>query len=127
MTQKRAAADAAPKAKVDLARVEEIFATAKNAGKKFPKLRLDGMVLSLAGANSRNAGAIYVKAGPAFEDDYFGKVIGGEFHKVRTAPESITTALQALAADPLSSAGSLWPHNRHLCLLWPRTDQKRKH
>ncbi len=80
---KRAAADAAPKAKVDLARVEEIFATAKNAGKKFPKLRLDGMVLSLAGANSRNAGAIYVKAGPAFEDDYFGKVIGGEFHQVR--------------------------------------------
>ena len=101
---KRAATDAAPKAKVDLARVEEIFATAKNAGKKFPKLRLDGMVLSLAGANSRNAGAIYVKAGPAFEDDYFGKVIGGEFHKVRTAPESVTTALQALAADPLSSA-----------------------
>jgi hypothetical protein len=62
------------------------------------------MVLSLAGANSRNAGAIYVKAGPAFEDDYFGKVIGGEFHKVRTAPESVTTALQALASDPLSSA-----------------------
>lgn len=101
---KRASADKAPKAKVDLARVEEIFATAKASGKKFPKLRLDGMVLSLAGPNSRNAGAIYVKSGPSFEDDYFGKVIGGEFHKARTAPDSVTKALQILSADPLSSA-----------------------
>tara|TARA_R110002050_G_scaffold214146_3_gene350369 strand:+ start:407 stop:1246 length:840 start_codon:yes stop_codon:yes gene_type:complete len=101
---KRAAADAAPKAKVDLARVEEIFSNAKTAGKKSPKLRLDGMVLSLAGANSKNAGAIYVKAGSDYEAEYYGKVMSGEFHKMRSAPDSITTALQALAADPLSSA-----------------------
>lgn len=96
--------NATPKAKVDLARVHEIFNSAKAAGKKHPKLNLDGLSLSLAGPNSKNAGAIYVKAGKSFDAEYYGKVMGGEFHKMRSAPDSVTEALIGLAKDPLATA-----------------------
>jgi len=99
-----ARAKAEPKPKVSLARVSEIFETAFAAGLKNPKLRLDGIVLIPAKTHSPNAGAIYVKAGPAYEDTYFGKVIGGEFHASRGAPQSVTERLLALADDPLAEA-----------------------
>jgi len=42
--------------------IEVAFNNAKEAGVKYPKLRLDTFVFSPAGENSKNAGAIYVKS-----------------------------------------------------------------
>ena len=102
--KREAARDTEPKPEVDLSRVKEIFDTAVKSGLKSPKLRLEGLVLSPAKANSKNAGAIYVKAGSSFESEYYGKVLNGQFYKMRTAPDSVTEALQALASDPTATA-----------------------
>jgi hypothetical protein len=101
---REAARETEPKPEVDLSRVKELFDTAIKSGIKSPKLRLEGLVLSPAKAHSKNAGAIYVKAGSSFESEYYGKVLNGQFQKMRTAPESVTEALQALASDPTATA-----------------------
>lgn len=117
---KRAAERAALNVKVDLGRVEEIFATAQMSGIQYPKLRLNGLVLSKAGPNAKNAGAINVKAGPAFEDDYYGYVRDGELTAFRKCTTEVTEALQALAADPLSSA-TAYGHKFGICACCGRT------
>jgi hypothetical protein len=97
----KAEAEAPPVNTVNLLAVEEAFGRAKVAGIKWPKLRLDGFVLSPAGENSANAGAIYVK------DDggtYLGKVLGGAFQRGRDCNDEVQQGVLAAMADPLASA-----------------------
>ena len=88
-----------PKAAVDLSRVSEIFASARESGLKRPKLRVGELVLSW-GKND----AIYVKGGSDYYDPYYGKVVDGLWHPARDATPAITESLLALAADPLAEA-----------------------
>jgi hypothetical protein len=96
----RAAERTAPKPVVDLSPIHALFATAQDNGIKRPKVRLDGMQLSLAPATGKNAGAIYVKDGEA----YLGKVQGTQFSASREAPADTAAKLQELASNPLAAA-----------------------
>lgn len=91
---------AAPKVEVDVSRIEMLLLTAKMSKLKHPKFRAEGLTFSLAGANSRNAGAVYVKSG----DEYVGKVMGGRFHPVAATPEGTAEAIVRVAQDPRSAA-----------------------
>lgn len=87
---------------VDLSRIEQMFETAQASGYKKPKYRTEAVSLSLAGAVSRNAGAIYVK--DTETEEYLGKVIAGVFHPTRAAPSTVAEALARIAEDPKGEA-----------------------
>lgn len=91
---------AASAPEVSVAAIETAFATAQQNGLRFPKLRLDTFTFSLAGANSKNAGAIYVKEG----GDYLGKMQGGKFFRVRTTTDEQERRIVVAAADPDAAA-----------------------
>lgn len=80
--------------------IEVSFTKAKEAGIKFPKLRLDTFIFSPASATSANAGAVYVKEG----DTYLGKVLGGKFLKVRDCSDEQANRIVAAATDPEAAA-----------------------
>jgi hypothetical protein len=103
--QQRMAAElrAEPVNTVNLEAVEQAFTRAKSQGIKWPKLTLDGFQLAPAGANSKNAGAIYVTKG-ARDGAYLGKVLRGAFQPVRECDEQTKQAVLAAMADPLASA-----------------------
>jgi hypothetical protein len=65
-------------------------------------LRLDGFAFSLAGANSVNAGGIYVKE--AAEGTYLGKIMAGRFQRSRDCNDTISAMIVAAAADPANAA-----------------------
>lgn len=97
----RAAKDKAA-LQVDLTGVVEMFNTAKENGLKRPKYRAEGVVLSLAGPNSANAGAIYVKS---TDGEYLGKVVAGKAMLTRAAAAyDAEDKLKAIAASPLDVA-----------------------
>ena len=85
---------------VDVSAVERLFDTARGNGLKRPTFRADGITLSLAGPNSRNAGAIYVKQG----ETYMGKVMNSTFMPSRDASPVIAEKLAEIVRDPLASA-----------------------
>lgn len=97
---KRAAKPAAAIAiAVDVAELAAMFARVAES-LKFPKLVFDGIALSLAGANSKNAGSIYVKAGREYEADYYGKITGGIFVPVSGCPDHVGPRLVEISANP---------------------------
>jgi len=96
----RKAAEAAAAPACDVAAVEVAFAKAKEAGIKWPKLRLGAFTFSPAGARSANAGAVYVKRG----DVYLGKVLQGRFQKVRDCSDADALEIVDIAGDPASAA-----------------------
>ena len=96
----RKAAEAATAPECSTAAIEVAFATAKAAGIKWPKLRLGAFTFSPAGANSANAGAVYVKRGEV----YLGKVLQGRFNKVRDCTDADALDIVDIAADPASAA-----------------------
>ena len=86
---------------VELAKINKMFATAKANGLKKPALRIGDITISIAPANGKNAGCLYVKD----SGEYAGKITAvGEFFKVRAAREAIKGELQALALDPKGKA-----------------------
>jgi hypothetical protein len=89
---------------VNLQAVEQAFARAKGQGIKWPKLTLDGFQLKPAGANSRNAGAIYVTQGRGDEGTYLGKVLGGAFQPSRECDDATKAKVLEAMADPMASA-----------------------
>ena len=95
---------ARPVDSVNLGAVEQAFARAKAAGIKWPKLVLDGFKLAPAGANSRNAGAIYVTQGADRDGLYLGRVLGGQFLPSRDCDEATRDGVLQAMADPLASA-----------------------
>lgn len=87
---------------VDLQVIQDMFATAFSRGKKRPKYRAEGIVLSRAPDTGANKGAIYVKS--AETDEYLGKVVGSKFLCTREATPAHKAALDAVAANPLEAA-----------------------
>lgn len=98
--QASAARKAEPKVQVDVSRIETLLFTARMARLKHPKFRAEGLTFSLAGPTSRNAGAVYVKAG----DEYVGKVMDGRFHPVSSTPAGTAEAIVRVAQDPRGAA-----------------------
>lgn len=95
----RAAQDARKEA-VNIAKIEESFAKA-NQRLKWPTIRLDGFNFSLAGANSANAGAIYVKADGG---TYLGKVLRGQFSPSRDCDQDTQKRVIEACVDPEGAA-----------------------
>lgn len=60
---------------IDTTPLMQAFEKAKASGLQYPKMRFDGFQCSMAGANSKNSGAIYVKDG----ETYLGKIADGKF------------------------------------------------
>lgn len=85
---------------VNISAIEALFATAIENDVKRPIFRADGLEISRAPANGRNAGALYVKR----DGEYAGKIVGGKFQKVYAAPADTLDKLMAVAADPLKEA-----------------------
>ena len=86
--------------KLDVSRIEALLNTALGNGMKRPVFRAKGLTISLAGPQSRNAGAIYVKAG----GEYQGKIAGGTFLPASGCASDTSASLIAIAADPRGSA-----------------------
>ena len=87
--------------------MEAAFAKAKQAGIKWPKLRMGDFVFSPAGANSANAGAIYVKTQTGSGEEpgtYLGKVAGGRLFTSRECTPEQRDAIVAISADPAAAA-----------------------
>jgi hypothetical protein len=98
--ERQAKAETAPQVSVEA--IEVAFKTAKGAGIKFPKLRLEGFVFSPAGENSSNAGAVYIKNK---EDGvYLGKVMGGKLFTSRDCTVEAKERIVAVATDPKQAA-----------------------
>jgi len=96
---------------IDLTRIRELFASAQSNGLKKPALVVNGLRVSLAPANGRNAGHLYVKD----SGDYAGKISPeGKFFAIREARAEIAQELQALAADPLAAL-TAHGHNTGQC------------
>lgn len=89
---------------VDMTKIEAAFASALGAGLRSPKLRIGKLVLSPAKVTSKNAGAIYVKGGEAFEAPYFGKIFEGKFIKSRDCDAATEALIIEAAKDPLAAA-----------------------
>jgi hypothetical protein len=87
---------------VDFTGIRATFNNALESGLKRPKLRAEGLVISLAGPNSANAGCLYVKARG---DEYLGKITPeGKFYGVRSCTDDHKQALQRVSDDPLAAA-----------------------
>lgn len=85
---------------VDLQPIRDMFETAVGNGYKRPTYRAEGLVVNRAPDTGANPGALYVKD----EDgQYLGKILGTVFKPVRGG-ETATSALQAIAIDPLAAA-----------------------
>ncbi|MCA0214679.1 MAG: DUF6011 domain-containing protein [Proteobacteria bacterium] len=92
------AATAAPV--IQVARIEEAFDTARNAGLKRLKMHLDTFEFKPAGEKSANAGGIYVTEDGA----YLGKVMGGRFLKTGACSDDQQARVLAAASDPAAAA-----------------------
>jgi len=98
----KAAAAAANTKTVDLSRIREMFDAAVSNGAKKPIYRAEGLKISLAPANGRNAGALYVVE--IEHDAYQGKIEGTSYKAVREAAAGTYDALLRIAADPMKAA-----------------------
>jgi hypothetical protein len=81
-------------------RLRAAFDHAKANGLKHPKMRFSGVTASLAGASSKNAGAIYIKR----DKLYLGKIAGGRFFGSRDCTDGARDSVLAAMADPLAAA-----------------------
>jgi len=80
--------------------IEVAFKAARDAGIKWPRLRLDTFIFSPAGANSANAGAVYIKEG----ETYLGKVLNGKLFRSRDCSAEQEQRIVDAAHDPKSAA-----------------------
>lgn len=87
---------------VDLAAIEAIFDNAGKSGLKKPAYRAEGVVISRAPTNGRNAGALYVKS---VNDEYLGKIVNNVFQPTYEARQQHTAdKLIEIAKNPLEAA-----------------------
>lgn len=89
----------APAANVDA--LVTAFRTAKAHGLKYPKLRTDNMILSLAPDHGANAGAVYVKTR---NDEYLGKVMNGKYFATGSATDEQKAMVAKIVLDPKAAA-----------------------
>lgn len=86
---------------VDISGITKLFETATDNDIKRPIFRAEGIEISKASANGRNAGALYVKSN---DDVYLGKIVNGEFLASREATADTLSQLRAVAIDPTAEA-----------------------
>ena len=98
--ERQAKAETAPELSVEA--IEVAFKTAKDAGIKFPKLRLDDFVFSPASEKSANFGAVYIKS--KGDGVYLGKVMGGKLFTSRDCTTEAKERIVAVATDPKQAA-----------------------
>lgn len=65
-----------------------------------PRITIAGITISPAKANSKNPGALYVKAG----NDYLGKIVNGRFHTVPVCTVEQQAKVLAFVANPAEAA-----------------------
>lgn len=87
------------------------FDAAKATGLKRPKMRFEAFEASLAPANGKNAGAVYLKAG----ETYLGKIAGGKLHTTRDCDDATRAAIVATMADPLAAAVAFGKRTGRCC------------
>ncbi len=75
-------------------------AKAKGFGLKWPRITIAEIVITMAKPESRNPGALYVKA----RGQYLGKIVDGKFHAVRECTEEQQKRVLAFLADPEAAA-----------------------
>ena len=75
-------------------------ARARGFGLKWPHITIAEIVISPAKPDSRNPGALYVKA----HGQYLGKIADGKFHAVRDCTEEQQKRILAFLADPEAAA-----------------------
>lgn len=85
---------------VDISRIEALLGTARDNGLKKPVFRASGLAFSFAPDTGTNAGAVYVKQ----SGEYVGKLMHGQFFRVRTTPDDVAQKLIDIAADPRGKA-----------------------
>jgi hypothetical protein len=102
-SEERKQAQVANAVDVPMQALQDAFAKASSK-LKWPKLRMGTeshqFVFSLAGANSKNPGAVYVKDG----ETYLGKVAGGKLFASRDCSDEQKALIVELSKDPLASA-----------------------
>lgn len=96
--EKAVTEQAAPTVTVE--KIEQAFASAKDNGIKYPRLRLDTFVFTAAPDHGKNAGALYVKQ----DGEYLGKILGGKFLKMRSCDAETESRVVAAASDPEAAA-----------------------
>jgi len=94
----QARAEAAPT--VETKKLFAAFDKAKASGLKYPKLHLQDLTISPAGASSKNAGSLYVKSG----ETYLGKITNEKFFASRDCNDAAAQTVASAIADPLAAA-----------------------
>jgi hypothetical protein len=89
-----------------LVRVAQLFGAAARAGLERPKITIaPNIVLSKAGAQSRNPGSIHIKAGRAYDDVFYGRIdADGSLSPSRDMIPDVEQALIAWGEDPAKAA-----------------------
>lgn len=101
--QRGAAREAAPV--ISVAEIEAKFEIARANQVKKPAMRLDTFVFKAAGANSANAGGIYVTEQQADgEAIYLGKVLGGKFLRSGACNDEQQARIIVAASSPAEAA-----------------------
>lgn len=93
-------AQQAKSGEVDMSAIGSMFERVLANGLKRPRFVAADLMISLAPATGKNAGALYVKRGDAYQ----GKVVGNKFYAVREARADTITMLNEIAADPGAAA-----------------------
>jgi hypothetical protein len=89
---------------LSMAKIREGFENASQHLKR-PKLRIADIQFSLAPANGRNAGCIYVKEGADWEAPYLGKITPEDkFLRSRECSDELAAIVAKVAADPKAAA-----------------------
>ena len=84
---------------LNVAPIFDALNSAIDSGLKWPSLRFDGMAISMA-TKGKNAGHLYVKRGPDYNDEYLGKVDpSGIFYPSRDCTNADCDRLREIAAD----------------------------
>ncbi len=96
----RVAQQQAAAPEVNIARIEEAFASARRNGIKRPKLKLGSFTFKPAPATGKWAGSIYVTQG----QDYLGRVTGGQLFTTRDCGDERRTQIVEVCADPAQAA-----------------------
>lgn len=85
----------------NVAQMENAFLSAKAAGLKRPKLKLDGYVFKPAPANGKNPGAIYVVDA---NNVYVGMIKDGAYKPSYAADDEVKSDVLAICANPMGAA-----------------------
>lgn len=95
---------------VSLAQVVGLLQKARDAGLRYPKIRLTSaegtrMVLGLAGSNAREPGSVNVTDGGAYGDStWYGRIHVDGTPQLDRLPADLAELLEQLAADPEGTA-----------------------